>query len=67
MFAYQRHSVAFARHNERPSAALHLAGDNHHLALAGLLLSETAVFAIGLPVLWLHVSAEIGPINLNRC
>jgi hypothetical protein len=65
VFAYQRHPFALARHNERQGAASDFTGDNYDLTLAGLFLSEPAVFAIGLPVLGLDVAAEIGSIDLN--
>jgi hypothetical protein len=40
VFAYQRHCLALARHNERPGAAHHFTGDNYDLALASLFLRK---------------------------
>ena len=64
VLADQRHCLALARHNERPSATRHFASNNHDLALAGLFFSEPTVLAIGLPVLWFDVPAEIGTVDL---
>jgi hypothetical protein len=61
----QRHPIALTRHNERQGAPSDLTSDNNDLALAGLFLGKPAVFAIGLSVLRLDVSAEIGSIDLN--
>ena len=65
MFSYQRDCIALARDDERPSAAHHFARDNYDLALAGLLLRQPAVLAIGSAVLLFDVSAEIGAVNFN--
>lgn len=48
VLAYQQHRIALARHNERPGATVHLAGDNYDLAFAGLFLRESTVLAIGM-------------------
>jgi hypothetical protein len=45
VLAYQRHRLALARHNERPGAAPHFAGDNYDLALAGLFFGKTTSLA----------------------
>ena len=66
MFANERDRLAFARHNEGQGAAPNLASDDHDLALAGLFFSEPTVLAIGLPVLWFDVPAEIGTVDLYR-
>jgi hypothetical protein len=61
VFAYQRHCLALPRHNERPGAAPHFAGDNHDLALASMFLSEATVFAIAFPIRRFGVTARILP------
>lgn len=58
-------SLALAVEHGRNGVAAPLANDNHHLALAGLVLSETAVLAIFLEVGGLHVATEIAAINLG--
>ena len=62
----QGHSGTLAEHDERQRAAADLAGDNHDLALAGLLFGRAAVGAILLAVRLPDPAAEIGAVDRNR-
>jgi hypothetical protein len=66
VLADQRDRLALARHNERQGTAPNLASDDYDRALAGLFLSESTTFAIGLSVLRFDVPAEIGTVDLYR-
>src|SRR5262249_37428668 len=65
VLADQRQRSALAWHDEWQGPTKDLAGDNYHLALAGLHLRDTPIDAIGLPIGGLDVAAGIHAVDLN--